>query len=100
MMTMQNWVGILTVIVNILAILVNIYISNKTINANRKINEENAGKNRVIYETEQMDITKDNRILKEQLKTMLNSGNYTVLTAFVDLGNTTQTRFILGKIRP
>lgn len=98
-MTVQSWISIVTVIVNISAILVNIYISNRTTNANRQINEENAGKNRVIYETEQMDISRDNKTLKEKLNGMLNSGNYTILTAFVDLGNTTQTRFILGKIK-
>ncbi len=99
-MTTQSWVGIVTVIVNILAILANIYISSRTINANRQINEENAGKNRVIYETDQMDISKENVVMNKKLSDMLGSGNYTILTAFVDMGNLSQTRFILGKIKP
>ena len=91
--SLQNIIGILTVFANV-------GIAYKAISTNRQIVKENAGKNRVVYETEQMDISKDNKTLKERLKNMLNSGNYTVLSAFVDLGNTTQTRFILGKIKP
>ena len=99
-MTIPSLIGIVTVLVNILAIIVNSHISNKTINANRQINEENAGKNRVIYAMEQKDIGTGNEALKKEFNTMLNSGHYTVLSAFVDLGCTTQTRFILGKIKP
>ena len=67
---------------------------------NLKTNERNAGKNRAIYAIEQMDIARDDRSFNDNLNKMLNSGDYTILTAFVNAGNTTQTRYILGKIKP
>jgi len=67
---------------------------------NLKINEENAGKNRVIYSTEQMNVSQDNKLANDKLKSLLNSGNYTILSAFVNSGNTTETRYVLGKIKP
>ena len=61
----------LTILVGVGSIIANIWIA-----------KENAGKIRVIYGTEQMNISQDNKVLKEKLKSMLNSGNYTVLSAF------------------
>ncbi len=90
----------LTILVGAGSIIANICIASRTINTNKEIAQENAGKNRVVYETEQIDIGKDNKVANKQLNDMLNSGNYTVLSAFVDIGNTSQTRFILGKIKP
>lgn len=67
---------------------------------NLKTNKENAGKNRVIYAVEQLDIARDSRAFDETLNKMLNSGNFTILAAFVNAGNTSQTRYVLGKIKP
>lgn len=110
-MLIDKMIGFAPILINFVITLISILatyeISKYTINANRKLNEENtkinaenAGKNRVIYETEQMNISQDNKMLKEKLSNMLNSGNYTILSAFVNLGNTTETRFILGKVKP
>lgn len=90
----------LTILIGVGSILANIFIAHRTIKTNKEIAKENAGKNRVVYGTEQKDVGANDRMLKEELNSMLNSGNYTILSAFVNLGNTTQTRFVLGKINP
>lgn len=101
---MDKMIGLAPILVNLVITLITILITHEiskhTINTNRKLNEENAGKNRAIYETEQMNISPDNKTLKEKLNNMLNSGNYTILSAFVNSGNFSETRFILGKIKP
>ncbi len=102
-MTPENWIGIGTIFFNLLigtVAIINISISNKTIKANKELNKENIGKNRVIYATEQMDAGNNDKAMINKLNGMLNSGNYTVLSAFVNLGNTGQTRFVIGKIKP
>ena len=90
--------NILAILVGLGSIIANILIAHRTIRTNKEIAKENAGKNRVVYSTEQKDVGANDRALKEELNQMLNSGNYTILSAFVNLGNTTQTRFVLGKI--
>jgi len=93
-------------IISALTILVNLFISIHTINTNRKLNDENtkinaenAGKNRVIHEIDQIDTSKRDPAFKD-LNDKLNSGDYTILSAFVNHGNTSQTRYVLGKIKP
>jgi hypothetical protein len=56
---------------------------------NLKTNEENAGKNRVIYSIKQEGLN-DNEI--NNLNEVLKNGNYTILTAFVDPYDAKQTR--------
>ena len=87
-------------LVSIISIIIGYLISKHTIDTNKKINIENAGKNRAIYSIEQMDIARDDRAFSELLNKMLSKGEYTILSAFVNIGNTTQTRYILGKIKP
>lgn len=94
-------------VVSLLSILATLEISKHTINSNRKLNEENikinaenAGKNRVIYATEQMDVGNNDRAIGLILNAKLGSGEYTILSAFVNLGNTSQTRYVLGRIKP
>jgi hypothetical protein len=92
-----------TVIANILVTLCVAYYQireGRKLNAeNRKTNEENAGKNRVIYSVEQMDIARDSKDFDTTLNKKLSSGDYTILAAVVDRGNTSQTRYVLGKIK-
>lgn len=67
---------------------------------NLKINKENAGKNRVIYAVEQLDIEGNSKEFDEKLNKRLNDGNFTILAAFVNDENRRQTRYVLGKIKP
>ena len=67
---------------------------------NLKVNEENAGKNRIIYSVEQFDLARDSSSFDGVLNKLLNSGDYTILSAFVNPGNVSQTRYVLGKIKP
>ena len=93
---------LINVIVSLFSILAALEISKHTINANRKLNEENikinaenAGKNRTIYGVEVMSADD-----KSGLKIKLDSGNYTILNAYANPGSFSNTVVVLGKIKP
>lgn len=90
---------------SLVSIIVCYKISTHTINTNQRLNEENAkinaenaGKNRIIYEIERMESesARQMNLIKEKLET----GNYTVLNSFSDPGNFSNVIVILGKIKP
>ena len=62
---------------------------------NLKVNEENAGKNRTIYDIEVMS---SNDI--SNLKIKLSSGDYTILNAFAHPSSGEKTVIVIGKIKP
>ena len=91
------------IIVSIVSALIGYKISTHTINTNRRLNEENAkinaenaGKNRIIYEIDRMGSPGQMNLIKEKLET----GNYTVLNSFSDPGNWSNVIVILGKLKP
>ena len=98
-MTLTNWISIGTVLVSSGAIFINIRISNRTMRTNREIARENAGKNRVIYEVEEVIIGGNLEGNFKLLNEKLNSGKYTILNVSIDLGNTSQRIYSLGKIK-
>ena len=71
-----------------------IQTGNKLNADNLKVNEQNAGKNRIIYEVEVMHAG------DKDLKTKLDSGKYTILTAYANPGSWSNTVVVLGKINP
>ena len=103
----MDWEKWSPVVINILlsmaTILTAYNISKHTIDANRKINEENikvnaenAGKNRIIYEVEQIETPSGKETLKEKLAT----GNYAVLNSFSNPSCWSSVIVVLGKIHP
>lgn len=81
-------------IISTITILVNLFISLRTIHTNREIQKENAGKNRTIYDVVVLGTGSAN------LKILLDTGNYTILNAYGDPANCNDTIIILGRIRP
>lgn len=100
----QNIIGIITVCINLLigagAIITNIIISSRTIRANKDINRENAGKNRIIYGIEIQTITEGDTKSIKRINEMLNSGNYTILSSFQNMSNYSERVYTLGKVSP
>jgi hypothetical protein len=94
---------LVNIFVSLTSALVALEISKYTINTNRKLNEENtkvnaenAGKNRTIYEIEQQMLPGGMNSIKEKLA----SGNYTVLNSFSNPSSWSSIIVILGKIKP
>ena len=92
---------LINLIVSLLSILATLETSKHTTDTNRKLNEENlkinaenAGKNRTIYGVEVMHAGDGN------LKTRLDSGNYTILNAYANPSSWSNTVVVLGKINP
>ena len=90
------------VAISLITIFVNYKISTHTINTNKnlnseniKINAENAGKNRIIYEIERYASPQNMGQIKEKLE----AGNWTVLNAFSDPGNFSTVIILLGRIK-
>jgi len=100
---MENIIGIITVCINLLigggAIITNIIIASRTIKANKEIAKENAGKNRVIYSIEEVEIDATSPKSKIGLNEKLNSGNYAILTTYTFHGNHNIRIYSLGKIK-
>ncbi len=90
----------LTILVGIGSILANLIIASRTIYANKQIAKENAGKNRIIYSIEIKAATEGNDASKNKINEMLNTGNYTVLASYQNIGNRSETIYTLGKITP
>ena len=84
-----------TVIFNVLAIIIGII----TIIVNIRIAKYNAGKNRIIYETEEMPVHKDRKDAFKELNDKLNTQKYTVLTVYQDKSNFSISRYVLCKIK-
>jgi len=103
-MSWENWAPVvINITISIVTILVAYKISKHTIDANRKINEdnlkvnaENAGKNRIIYGVEQIETPSGAKMLKKKLAT----GNYTVLNSFSNPSCWSSVIVVLGKINP
>lgn len=87
-------------VVTLISILATYEISKKTISENRKINDENAGKNRIIYGVESIPVSSDLTSPIEVLNQKLSSGNYTVINSHQDERNHRIYRYIIGKITP
>lgn len=87
-MTTDNWIGVVTVIVNILIALGNIIVL--------KIN---VGKNRTIYESEEITVNILEKKNFKPLNEKLSSGNYTILNVMQE-SNPLVEHFIIGKINP
>ncbi len=107
-MPIEDLIKLSPILVNIVVSLVSILatheISKHTINANRKLNEENSkinaenvGKNRVIYGVEEMIIDSPNSL--KQLNEKLNSESYAILAVSTNLSNFSQRTYSLGKIK-
>lgn len=103
---LDKFVGLTPILINFTVTLISILatqeISKHTIDTNRKLNEanakinaENAGKNRTIYGVEVMSADD-----KNNLKTKLDSGNYTILNAYANPSSWGNTIVVLGRIKP
>lgn len=92
--------GSLTIIVGIGSIIANLIIASRTIAANKQIAKDNAGKNRIIYGIAIERVEEGNETSKRAINDKLNTGNYTILSSFQDIGRYTQTVYTLGKIHP
>lgn len=102
----MDWKLYIPVFANIVVSIVSGYIgyriskhtidSNRNINIeNTKINAENVGKNRTIYEIERYASPQNNAVINEKLST----GNWTVLGSFSDPGNWSTVIIVLGRIK-
>ena len=78
----------LTLLLNLVAIIVNIFIA-----------IYNIGKNRIIYEVEEVGISKDDSNSMLELNKKLSSGKYTILNTQQDMGNTRMYKYVLGRIK-
>jgi hypothetical protein len=87
------------IIIGVLSVMANIVITIWSIKTNRQIEVENAGKNRIIYAMEEVNIDKSRGNPFAELNTKLNSGNYTVMNILQDLSNTSKRIYTLAKIR-
>lgn len=89
-------------IISALTILVNLFISIRTIHINKEIQKENAGKNRTIYGIQLENI---NKIVPDpdlngvdKLNKILSTGDFSIITAY-EIGNKIEG-IVLGKIKP
>lgn len=87
-------------VVTLISILATYEISKKTISENHKINEENAGKNRIIFASEEVFINTLNKDSFKALNEKLSTGNYAILNVLQDSHNSINRLFTLGKIKP
>lgn len=78
----------LTILVGIGSIIVNIWMT-----------RYNVGKNRIIYDVEEIMVDKTKSNCFENLNKKLNVGEYTVLNTYQDKGDSQTRIFVLGKIK-
>ena len=76
------------VIISVLSIVVNFIIY-----------KLNAGKNRVIYEIEEITVRTDIRDGFKAVNEKLNTGQYTILSTYKEIGETPNRLYCLGKIK-
>ena len=87
-----------TIIIGIITVLANIGITAWSIKTNRQIEQENAGKNRIVYSMEEVMISPNSKSSLDKLNEKLNSGNYTVMNVIQNSSNTSQRIYTLCKI--
>jgi len=85
-------------IISAITIIVNGLISYNTIRINRDIQRENAGKNRIIYNTEEYSVDAGRN--NAELDKKLSSGNYTILNVSVNPSVWSGRIITIGKINP
>lgn len=90
----------LSILVGVGSIIANLCIASRTISTNKEIAKENAGKNRVIYSIEEVEIDASDSKRKIGLDKKLSSGDYTILTTYTFPGNQNLRVYSLGKIKP
>lgn len=93
----------MTIILGILTLIANIGVAIWSVNKNIKIEKENAGKNRAIYDVERINFRNDETQHREEdrqlIRKKLNSGKYTILSFLPHPNNIINSIIMLGKIK-
>ena len=86
-------------IIGIISVAANIGVAWWSIWTNRKIELENAGKNRTIYQIEEVKVNTGSATGFNNLNEKLNSGKYTVMNVIQDSGGCNNRIYTWGKIK-